>query len=255
MPVVSSPPVASAVRVVLGDGRSLFRAGLAGLLSAQPGLTLVAEAADAMSLLAAVAATSPDVALLDLSLPGGAIETAGTIRTRHPGTEAFLYGLPDDATLFVGALHAGVKGFADAAVTIDSLVASIQSVAAGEVMVSPGLVRHLAVAYSELLAGQQTRRPRGGTELTQRELDVLPLIAAGYSNRAAAEALGLSEHTVRAHLRSITRKLEVQNRVQVVSEAIRTGLLTGKAAGVHRPAPDGMGDQQGAQGSTRAATG
>lgn len=255
MPVVSSPPVASAVRVVLGDGRSLFRAGLAGLLGAQPGLLLVAEAADAPTLLAGVAATGPDVALLDLSLPGGAIEAAAAIRARHPRTEAFLYGLPDDAALFVRALHAGVKGFADAAVTVDSLVAAIQGVAAGEVMVSPGLVRHLAVAYSELLAGQQARRPRGGTELTQRELELLPLIAAGYSNRAAAAALGLSEHTVRAHLRSITRKLEVQNRVQVVSEAIRTGLLTGETAGLRRPASAGTGNRQDAQGSTRAATG
>ncbi len=223
------PPSLPGASVVLGDGRALFRASIVRLLAARVGLRVVAQAADADSVIDYVQQLAPDAAVIDLSLPGGAIETARRIRERHPRTEVVLYGLPTDDDTFVQALAAGAKGFADAAVSIDDLAATILRVVGGEVMVSPGLARHIAVAYGALMARAGTSRQRNGSELTARELDTLRLIARGHSNREAAAALGLSEHTVRAHLRGVSRKLKVQNRVQAVSEAIRAGLLTDEA--------------------------
>lgn len=221
------PPASSPVTIVLADGRALFRASLARLLADQPGLSVLAQVADAADLLRCVTRIAPAVAVLDLALPGGALDAAGAIRTRCPQTEVVLYGIPQDDTVFIQALEAGAKGFADGGVSADELSTSIRRVAAGEVMVSPSLARHIAVAYGALMAQKQTARRAVGTELTERELGILRLVASGCSNRQAAAALGVSEHTVRAHLRSISRKLKVQNRVQAVSEAIRTGLIAG----------------------------
>jgi DNA-binding NarL/FixJ family response regulator len=227
MVALSRLPTTSPIRVLLGDGRALFRSGLARLLAAEPGIVVVAEASDAAGVLDAALSTGPDVVLLDPFLPGGAVGIVRALRLRRPQSEVLLYGVPEDDAIFLGALQAGVKGFADQGTDVGYLVAAIRSVAAGEVMVSPRLARHIAASYAALLTREQSG-PRGASnDLTQREFDVLQLIAAGHSNRRAANALGLSEHTVRAHLRSVSRKLGVQNRVQAVAEAARLGLISG----------------------------
>lgn len=243
------------VRVLIGDGRGLIRASLSRLLAAQPALAVVAEAVGAVDVVRAAAATVPDVAVLDPHLPGDALAVVRSLREQHPHPEVLLYGFPEDDMLFLSALHAGVKGFVDQEADIDYLVAAIQSVAAGEITVAPRLVQHIAVAYTALLTRQQARPSDTPDALTQRELDVLRLIAAGCSNRAAAGALGLSEHTIRAHLRSISRKLGVQNRVQAVSEAIRSGLIAGEPVAAHeRPGPPAGGAAAGRTGRRGPAT-
>jgi DNA-binding NarL/FixJ family response regulator len=148
-----------------------------------------------------------------------------SLRVRSPQTEVVLYGVGEDDALFIEALQAGVKGFADRNTDIHYLASAIHSVAAGEVMVSPGLARHIAASYAALLARERPTVRGAGNDLTEREFDVLRLVAAGHSNRAIAASLGLSEHTVRAHLRSVSRKLGVQNRVQAVAEAVKLGLV------------------------------
>lgn len=212
------------VRLLLADSRPLYRAGLTRLLAEAQALHVAGEAGTAAEVVAAVAALAPDVVILDPALPG-ALPMVRTLRSRFPRTEVLLYGVGDDDALFIDALHAGVKGFADQTTDITYLASAIHSVAAGEVMVSPGLARHIAASYAALLARERgAARPAHG-ELTDRELDVLRLVAAGHGNRAIAASLSLSEHTVRAHLRGISRKLGVQNRVQAVAEAVRQGLI------------------------------
>jgi DNA-binding NarL/FixJ family response regulator len=225
--MVMMPPRAagSPVRLLLADSRPLYRSGLTRLLAEAPTLQVLGEASTAPEVLEAVAALAPDVVVLDPALPGGALAMVRALRSRFPHTEVLLYGVGDDDALFIDALHAGVKGFADQTTDVHYLSSAIHSVAAGEVMVSPGLARHIAASYAALLARERAGTRVAHSELTERELDVLRLVAAGRHNRTIAVDLGLSEHTVRAHLRGISRKLGVQNRVQAVAEALRQGLI------------------------------
>lgn len=213
------------VDVLIADGRPLFRASLARLLREQPLLRIAGEAGDADAVRMAVATAKPAVVVLDPFLPGDALALVSTLRVQHPRIEVLLYGVPADDTIIIRALQAGVKGFVDQDTDVGYLVAAICRVATGEVMVSPRLAHYIAASYAALVE-RDNASPRGASnELTVREFHVLQLIAAGYSNRAAAATLGISEHTVRAHLRSVSRKLGVQNRVQAVAEAVRQGLI------------------------------
>lgn len=245
MTVPSRAATSAPLRVLLGDGRPLLRDGLARLLAAQHGVLVVAQAGDCSEVLDAATAAAPDVAMLDAHLPGGALDAVRALRARFPDAEVLLYGLPEDDAQFISALRAGVKGFADREADIEYLAASIRRVAAGEVTVSPRLARHITAWAAPLVAATQQSR-RLSNELKQREIEVLQLVAAGHSNRDAAAALGLSEHTVRAHLRAVARKLGARNRVQAVSEAIRYGLVSGA------PAAAGRGDGEPSKRAPRA---
>lgn len=227
-----SPPV----RVLIAEQRSLVRAGLAQLLAGHPALVVHAEATSAAELLTAVSSGSIDVVVLPVGLSGAALDTVRTMRRHYPAVEAVLYEVPEEDSFFLAALQAGVKGLADQRVDLDYLVTAVRGVAAGEVMVSPQLARFIAASYARLLARSQPAL-RASDELTDRELDVLRLIATGASNRVAGLALAMSEHTVRAHLRNISRKLGARSRVQAVSEAIRMGIIAANAP----PAGGGAG--------------
>jgi DNA-binding NarL/FixJ family response regulator len=224
--MISPPPAGiGQIRVLLADARPLYRDGLTRLLSDTPALLLIGAADHADVVLAMADTVAPDVVVLDPELPGGALAMVKALRSRFPSTEVLLYGVGDDDALFIEALQTGVKGFADRNTDLHYLATAIHSVAAGEVMVSSGLARHIAASYAALLTRERSTAHGASTDLTEREYDVLRLVAAGRSNRDTAAALGVSEHTVRAHLRSVSRKLGVQNRVQAVAEAVRQGIV------------------------------
>lgn len=230
MTASSQPPAPVSIRVLLGDGRPLIRAGLIRLLSNQPEIAVVADVAGAADLADAVAACAPDIVVLDSQLPGGAIHAARSLRLQRPALAILLYGLDESESDVLEALQAGVRGFAGQEADIEGLTRSIRSVAAGELMASPRLARHIETLFGGLRSQEGARPGETGDPLTDRELEVLALVASGASNRGVAAALGLSEHTIRAHLRSASRKLGVRNRVQAVSAAIRKGSLVGEGS-------------------------
>lgn len=225
--VASEPiPNAAPISVVLGDGRRLVRAGLVRLLSGQPVLAVLAEAADTDELLRVSAAATPHVVMLDLGLPGDSLATVRTLRLPDAAPQVLVYGVPEDGTAVLAALQSGARGVLDANVDIDTAVVALVRVAAGEVALSPRLANHLMAGSAAPPPPGLQRPAKSEPALTEREAQVLREVASGGSNQEAAAALGISPNTIRAHLRSISRKLAAQSRLHLVGEAIRTGVLS-----------------------------
>jgi DNA-binding NarL/FixJ family response regulator len=207
------------VRVLLGAEQQLGRAGLARLLGSRPGLRVVADAGTPLALMQLAADLAPNIAVLNPALAGAELATVHRLRASCPDLAVLLYDVEPRRVAMIDALRAGIRGFVDRQAGIDALAGAVVRVAAGDLYISPSLVRVLADA------GPGPRPGHGFDPPTGRELDILRQVASGRSNREVALALGLSEHTVRAHLRSISRKLEVRNRFQAVAVALQSGLL------------------------------
>jgi DNA-binding NarL/FixJ family response regulator len=167
------------------------------------------------SALEQVERTSPDVLVVDLALPGiRGIELIREVRARWPGVEVLVFTLLDDEDRVLDAVRAGASGCLLEGATRERLVEAISEVKAGGTVIQPKLARRLLRAF-------RAERP-----LTDRETEILQLVARGVSNTEAARMLGLSRATIRTHLEHIYQKLEVTNRVEAVTEGIRKGWLT-----------------------------
>jgi DNA-binding NarL/FixJ family response regulator len=218
-------PVLAAIQLVLADGQEFVRSGLRSLLRDEPGIALVGEATSCSSALALVAETRPDVVAVSYELPGDLSAFVHQVRAQARDAAVILYGIPPSGALLLDALYAGVKGFVDHVSDFRDLLAAVFAVAAGSIVIAPGVVPQLgSVAAAFGFDGLKADR-HVPESLTGREREVLEYVAAGVSNRATALAIGLSEHTVRAHLRGIMRKLNARSRVQAVSVAIQRGVI------------------------------
>lgn len=203
----------AAIRVMTVDDHPIFRDGLAALLSVHPDLTLVAEARDGVEAIELFRKHRPDVTLMDLSMPtmGGA-EAIETIRREFP--EARIIALTTyhgDADIH-RALEAGARGYLLKDVLRNEVVEAVRAVHRGQ--------RVLPVAVAQRLA-QFTPR----VELTEREMEVLTLMAKGYRNKDIAEAIGRTEATVKVHVLHVISKLHVADRTEAVAVALKRGII------------------------------
>ena len=164
----------------------------------------------------------PDVALVQSRLPDGkACEAVHLLRRVDESIKVIVLGIGDrNEETFLTALEEGASGFVDGTACFDDLLDAVRRVAGDDTFIPHSLAIRLASEYRE-----RAGRPLDGACLTGRELEVLRLLAQGYSNKAMARELVVSEHTVRAHLRNIMHKLNAENRVQAVARATRDGLL------------------------------
>jgi DNA-binding NarL/FixJ family response regulator len=223
--------VTATVQVVLGDERRLFRGSLVRLLATAPDLEVIDEAGTIAAVTEAVVAGQPDVLAIHVGLLEALTPATAALPALFPSTPTVVYGFPGPSPLVRGALHAGVRGLVDLEAGVDTLVTSIQVVAQGGLIVSPALARNVVGLCSARLPAAHGEPRREREQITNRETEILALIARGSSNRAIADLIGVSENTVRAHLRSLSRKLGVHNRLQAVSVAISTGLIGSAALG------------------------
>ncbi len=208
------------ITIVIADDHAVVREGLRAFLGLQEDLEVVAEASDGAEAADAVERLRPDVALVDLVMPGvdglGAIER---IRERAPETRVVvLTSYTDDARLFA-ALEAGAAGYLLKDVQPAELTQAIRTVAGGGALLDPGVTARLLRRMAE-----SGRRP-DHAGLTPRELDVLRLLGHGLSNRQIAAELVLSEKTVKTHVSSILHKLHVDDRTQAALYAVHAGLV------------------------------
>lgn len=200
-------------RVVLADDHPALRAGIRARLEIDESAVVVGEASDGERALDLVQQLRPDVALLDLRMPGlDGIEVATRIRMQGLPTHVVLLTALTDTELVQHALDVGVRGYVDKGSHLDVMVAAVRAVAAGERYVDPSLLAGFVAS--------------SGETLSRRELQVLQLAANGLQNKTIAAELDLSEETVKSHLRNVMRKLDVQSRTGAVATAFRRSLIS-----------------------------
>jgi DNA-binding NarL/FixJ family response regulator len=214
------------IRVVIADDERLIRQGLRKLLELAPGasvdhaIEVVGEAADGNDVVALVPTLAVDVLLLDLRMPRrSGLEALEALGEHRPPT--LILTTLDDAELLLASVRAGARGFLNKDVSLDELVAAIRALARGDTWFQPALTASLRRSMD--------RRPHDAApaleRLTDRERDVLRLMAGGYSNREIADVLATAEGTVKNQVSSILSKLGVRDRTRAVLKAIETGVI------------------------------
>lgn len=218
----------SPLRVLLADDHPVFRKGLRALLTSLPDAEVVAEAADGDQAMALCAELAPDVVVMDLQMPGkNGIEATRGILAARPGTGVLVVTMFEDDDSVFNAMRAGALGYLVKGSDTDEVVAAITAVGRGEAIFGPTVARRiLSFLTRPLSAFDQQLFP----ELTDREREVLDLIAAGISNPDIANRLHLSPKTIRNHVSSIFSKLQVADRAQAI--------VRGRAAGLGRQPGD-----------------
>jgi DNA-binding NarL/FixJ family response regulator len=213
---------AAVVRVVLADDHPMVRYGITAVLADAPEVAVVGEAADGEELLAAVAELRPDVVVTDLDMPGmtGA-EATRELRRTHPDVAVLVLTLHDDDESLFAALRAGARGYLLKGADRAELVRGILSVAGGEAVYGAAVATRIVQFFT---GAQQEYASQVFPELTDRERDVLSLIAAGKRNSEIATALTLSDKTVRNHVSNVLLKLQVPDRTAAALKARESGL-------------------------------
>jgi DNA-binding NarL/FixJ family response regulator len=213
-------------RVALVDDHPVFRLGLAALLDSLPGIAVVAQAAGAAEARALLAddALAVDVVVMDLDLgDGSGVDVTREAVARRPGLAVLVVSMHEDDDAVVAAVRAGARGYLVKSAPPDQIERAVRAVAAGEMILGPSVA---ARAMSYVLGGRSAVRvpfPR----LTDREREVLDLLAAGHDNVVIARRLGLSAKTVRNHVANVLTKLEVSDRAAAVLRARAEGLGAG----------------------------
>jgi DNA-binding NarL/FixJ family response regulator len=226
MPGERAPEVqARRIRVLLVDDHPLFRAGVRQRLSEDdPVLEVVGEAGSSEQAQEMVALLSPDVVLMDIAMEGeNGIEATRAIKRRAPAVAVIILSLYDDVQYIEAAVEAGAAGYFLKTVQGSDLAAAVRSAHQGDTVMSPEVANQV---FRRLLPRLRTaNQPAPSQRLSERESQVLALVARGAANREIARSMGLSVRTVEAHLRSIFSKLLVGSRTEAVVFAVKTGLL------------------------------
>lgn len=212
----------SPLRVLIADDHPLFRFGLKAFLDSSEGVEVVAEASTGKEAVEGVATLHPDVVVMDLSMPDmNGLEATRLIRERHPEVAVLVLAAQAEDEALAEALRAGARGFLLKGSEGEATLRAIQAVAGGEAILGAPIADR---GLSWAAAAQAKRPPRLFAQLTDREYDILELVAEGLSNRAIAERLSISLKTVRNRVSDILLKLGVADRPEAIVHAREAGL-------------------------------
>jgi DNA-binding NarL/FixJ family response regulator len=207
------------VRVLLADDHALFRRGLASLLAGRDDIEVVGEASGGQEAVDRARELMPDVILMDVRMPGiTGLEATRLIKEEMPYVRIVILTVSEDDEDLFAALKNGAQGYLLKNIDPEDLIACIHQVQRGEAPLAPPMASKILREFSAPAA-------QPGPALTQRERQVLELVARGDANKEIARHLQISENTVKNHLRNILEKLHLQNRVQAVMYALREGLI------------------------------
>ncbi|MGH2813399.1 MAG: response regulator [Actinomycetota bacterium] len=218
VPEVSPRPV----RVVLADDHPLIREGLVAMLQPSEEVEVVGEAGGGRELLTLVDSHRPDVVLVDIRMPDmDGLEAVRQLRARFPETKALMLTVHDEEAYVTEAVRAGATGYLLKTVSGEELIKGILTVAEGKAMLHPAVTRKLIDEFSDLARGEGRDEP----QLSQREQEVLQLLAYGKANKEIARELGIGAQTVKTHVSHIFAKLGAADRTGAVALALRKGLV------------------------------
>ncbi|MHB9144195.1 MAG: response regulator [Symbiobacteriia bacterium] len=211
-----------AIRILVVDDHPVVREGIAAMLSRQPDLEVVGEAADGLEAVEQALATRPDVILMDLQMPRlDGVEAIQRIRAALPAAQVIILTTYDTDELVFSGIRAGARGFLLKDAPKEELLRAIAAVHRGESLLQPSVAAKLVDRVAQL--GMAPPQPED--RLSEREMDVLRLLAKGQPNKGIAQVLFISESTVKTHIASIFQKLAVRDRTEAVTEALRRGIL------------------------------
>jgi len=212
------------IKVMLAEDQNLVREGLRNLLRLSDNIDVVGEVTDGSEVLAGLKEYQPDVLLIDIRMPKmSGIEALRQMQENNIATPAIILTTFDDHQLVLEGMQAGARGYLLKDVSLESLVQAIEKVHGGETLVQPAITERVLKGLSSLASREPVQAPV--EELSPKELEVLRLMAGGYSNREISTAVNKSEGTVKNQVSSILDKLGVRDRTQAVLRAINLGLI------------------------------
>jgi DNA-binding NarL/FixJ family response regulator len=213
------------MRILVADDHSLFRDGLTSLLKAS-GFEIAGEVGDGEQAVRETLRLKPDIVLMDLNMPGmNGLQALRQIRAAAPSTKVVMLTVSDRSQDLVEAIESGAYGYLLKSLDSQSFIASMRGLEEGKAPISGEMTSHL-LAHIAQQAGSTNLMSESKPVLSEREIDILRLIAHGMKNKAIADDLKISENTVKYHLKHILQKLNLKNRAEAAAYAVQSGLAT-----------------------------
>jgi two-component system NarL family response regulator len=214
------------ITVVIADDHALFRRGLTMVLESEPDIEVVGEANDGHEVVALAEKFMPDLVLMDVRMPGrGGIDAAQSIKDAVPHTKILMLTISDEEEDLYDAIKVGASGYLLKEISIEEVADSIRQVHAGQSLISPSMASKLLTEFAAMARKDEEKQQMPTPRLTDREMEVLTLVAQGLNNRDIAKELFISENTVKNHVRNILEKLHLHSRMEAVVYAVREKLL------------------------------
>jgi DNA-binding NarL/FixJ family response regulator len=222
----SGPTAAEPIRVLVVDDHALFRRGLEMVLAQEPDIEVVGEAADGAEALVMARELAPDIVLMDVRMPRrSGIEACLAIKDSVPSAKIVMLTISDEEADLYEAIKAGASGYLLKEISIDEVADAIRAVHGGQSLISPAMASKLLTEFATMIKRSDERSQVPAPRLTDRELEVLKLVARGLNNRDIAKELFISENTVKNHVRNILEKLQIHSRMEAVMIAVREKLI------------------------------
>lgn len=213
------------IRVLLADDHTLFREGLAAIIAAQPDFEIVGEASDGLEALVKARQLAPDLILMDITMPGcDGLEATRRIKREMPATTIVILTVRDEDDKLFEAIRSGAQGYLLKSIRSHDMLDMLRRAVQGEAALTPALAGRMLEEFRRLNQCEPDLAEGEALTLTPREQEVLSLAAEGKSDKEIAEALVLSLHTVKTHMRNILAKLHVSSRYEAAQLARRRGL-------------------------------
>jgi DNA-binding NarL/FixJ family response regulator len=217
---------AESIRVLVADDHALYRRGLEMVLGTEEGIDIVGEASDGAEAIRRAEELLPDVVLMDIRMPRrSGIEACTAIKDVVPSTKIVILTISDEESDLYEAVRAGANGYLLKDVPGEEIADGIRAVANGQSLISPSMASKLISEFATMIKKSEERAQLPAPRLTDRELEVLRLVARGLGNREIAKELFISENTVKNHVRNILEKLQLHSRMEAVMYAVREKIL------------------------------
>ena len=227
----AAPPEAlqaEPIRAMIVDDHALFRRGLEMVLDSEPDIELVGQASDGAEAVEKAAESLPDVVLMDIRMPrSSGIEACRAMKEAAPSAKIVILTISDEEEDLFEAIRAGASGYLLKDIPLDEVADAVRAVHGGQSLINPSMAGKLLTEFATLARRDDEERAQEvpAPRLTEREMQVLKLVARGMNNRDIAKELFISENTVKNHVRNILEKLQIHSRMEAVMVAVREKLI------------------------------